>query len=115
MLQTIFHTRFYDASGNILDNRMITWRDTLGALKHEVVLLRSSAHHLHEAHVEAPEVGTHYISIADQAGCTVGDVAVDGAKTHKKGAQTVPVKVTKGMKSKGTFTVFVDVTCTSTK
>jgi hypothetical protein len=108
-------TRFYDASGNILDNRMITWRDTHGASNTKWSYFDPARIIMHEAHVEAPEVGTHYISIADQPGCTVGEVVVDGSKTRKKGPQTVPVKVTKGMKSKGPFTIFIDVTCTSTK
>jgi hypothetical protein len=41
----------------------------------------------------------------------VGDVYVAGTKQRKKGPQTVGVKVTKAMKSKGTFTIFVDVVC----
>ena len=69
---------------------------------------------MHEAHVEAPEIGTHFISVADQPGCKVGAVYVDGAKTRTTGPQTVAVKITKGMKSKGSFTVFIDVMCTST-
>jgi hypothetical protein len=92
---------------------MITWTDTLGAsnVKWSYLDLAHDIHH--EAHVEAPETGTHYISIFNQAGCTVGSVAVNGSKTNKKGPQTVAVKVTKAMQNKGTFTVFVDVNCTN--
>lgn len=108
-------TRFWDVYGNPLDNRKITWYDTLGAANTKWSYYDPAHVINHEAHVEAPEVGTHYIAIANQPGCTVGEVYVDGQKTRKKGAQTVAVKVTKGMKSKGTFTVFVDVTCISTK
>ncbi len=68
---------------------------------------------MHEAHVEAPEVGNHYISIADQDGCKVGTVFVDGRKTKTEGPQTVSVRVTNGMKKKGEFTIFIDVYCTS--
>lgn len=107
-------TRFWDTRGNALDSRAVTWRDTLGASNTKWSYFDPARAINHEAHVEAPEIGTHYISIADQPGCTVGDVYVDGATTRKKGPQTVPVKVTKGMKNKGTFTVFIDVTCTST-
>jgi hypothetical protein len=108
-------TRFYDAAGNLLDNRAITWFDTLGASNVKWSYLDAARVIMHEAHVESPEVGTHYISIANQPGCTVGEVTVDGTKSRKKGPQTVPVRITKGMKSKGTFTIFVDVTCTSTR
>jgi hypothetical protein len=108
-------TRFFDPSGAILDNRKITWHDTLGASNVKWSYFDPQRVILHEAHVEAPEIGTHYISIDNQPGCTVGDVAVDGAKTRQQGPQTVAVKVTRGMKNKGTFTVFVDVSCTSTQ
>jgi hypothetical protein len=107
-------TRFRSPSGGFLDNRKITWFDTLGGSNEKWSYYDPARVILHEAHVEAPEVGTHYISIANQVGCTVGDVYVDGNKTRQHGPQTVAVKVTKGMKSKGTFTVFVDVMCTST-
>ena len=38
---------------------------------------------------------------------------VAGTKLRKKGPQTVGVRVTKGMKNKGSFTIFVDVVCVS--
>jgi hypothetical protein len=41
----------------------------------------------------------------------VGDVYVAGVKQKKKGPQTVPIRVSKAMKNKGTFTIFVDVVC----
>lgn len=108
-------TRFWDAYGNILDHRAITWFDTHGASNTKWSYYDPARVIMHEAHVEAPEIGTHFIKIADQPGCTVGDVYVAGAKTRTKGPQTVPVRITKGMKSKGTFTVWVDVICTSTQ
>jgi hypothetical protein len=101
-------------NGNILDHRAITWFDTLGASNTKWSYFDPAHVIMHEAHIEAPEVGRHYISIANQPGCTVGDVYVDGVRTRTKGAQTVAVRVTKAMKSKGTFTVFIDVQCTST-
>lgn len=107
-------TRFWDSHNNILDNRAITWRDTFGASNTKWSYYDPARVIMHEAHVEAPEIGTHYISIANQPGCTVGDVYLAGTKTRKTGPQTVPVRITKGMKSKGTFTVFIDVICTST-
>jgi hypothetical protein len=107
-------TRFYDAAGNILDHRAITWFDTLGASNTKWSYYDPARFIMHEAHVEAPEIGRHFIAIANQPGCTVGNVYVDGVKTRTRGPQTVGVRVTKAMKSKGTFTVFVDVHCTST-
>ena len=108
-------TRFFDPAGNFLDGRRITWFDTHGASNTKWSYLDAYHKIFHEAHVEAPEVGTHYIQITNQAGCTVGDVYVDGVKTKKTGPQTLAVRITKAMKSKGTFTVFVDVRCTSTR
>jgi hypothetical protein len=92
---------------------VVTWYDTHGASNTKWSYYDPARVIMHEAHVEAPEIGTHYISIADQAGCKVGSVYVAGAKTKKTGTQTVPVRITKGMKSKGTFTIFIDVYCTS--
>ena len=107
-------TRFRNMSGNFLDGRKITWYDTLGAANTKWSYYDPARVIMHEAHVEAPEIGTHFISVADQPGCKVGAVYVDGAKTRTTGPQTVAVKITKGMKSKGSFTVFIDVMCTST-
>jgi hypothetical protein len=107
-------TRFYDGYGNILDNRAITWFDTLGASNVKWSYYDPQHVIMHEAHVEAPEIGTHYISIANQSGCTVGDVTVDGAKTRTKGPQTVAVRINKSMLNNGKNTIFVDVVCTST-
>ena len=76
-------------------------------------IFRSQHIVFHEAHVESPEIGTHSIVIDNQPGCTVGDVYVAGTKLRKKGPQTVGVRVTKGMKNKGSFTIFVDVVCVS--
>jgi hypothetical protein len=107
-------TRFWDRAGNILDGRMITWYDTLGASNRKWSYYAPNIVVMHEAHVEAPEIGVHYILIQNQSGCTVGDVYVDGARTRTAGPQTVPVRITKGMLNKGTFTIFIDVVCTST-
>lgn len=106
--------RFYDTFGNVLDQRKITWHDTLGASNTKWSYYDPARWILHEAHVEAPEIGTHYIKIENQPGCTVGKVFADNVKTKKEGPQTVPVRITKTMKMKGTFTVFVDVMCINT-
>ena len=52
----------------------------------------------HEAHVEAVEDGTHSITIANQPGCTVGAVYVDGNRQPKSGPQTVSIRVGQNMK-----------------
>ena len=106
-------TRFYGPDGHLLDNRSVTWFDTHGASNAKWSYYDPSRWIMHEAHVEAPEVGNHYISIADQDGCKVGTVFVDGRKTKTEGPQTVSVRVTNGMKKKGEFTIFIDVYCTS--
>lgn len=105
-------TRFWYGN-QILDHRMVTWHDTLGASNVKWSYYDPARVIMHEAHVEAPEIGTHYISIPDQPTCKVGSVYVAGAKTRTNGPQTVPVRITKGMLNKGTFTIFIDVYCTS--
>src|SRR5215831_13829145 len=77
-------TRFHsDASNALLDGRMITWTDTFGAhnVKWSYLNLAIDVHH--EAHVEAPEIGTHLITIDNQPGCTVDDVTVTNTQTGK--------------------------------
>jgi hypothetical protein len=66
---------------------------------------------MHEAHVEAPEIGTHFISVANQLGCTVGSVYVNGVLQKKQGAQTLAVRITQAMKNKSPFTYRIDVNC----
>jgi hypothetical protein len=105
-------TRFWYGN-QILDHRMVSWHDTLGASNVKWSYYDPARVIMHEAHVEAPEIGTHYISIPDQSTCKVGSVYVDGAKTRTNGPQTVAVRITKGMLNKGTFTVFIDVYCTA--
>jgi hypothetical protein len=108
-IDTRFHQWYY--GGALLDGLGIRWQDTHGASNNKYSYFEPEHLINHEAHVEAPEIGIHYISIANQSGCLVGDVYVAGVKQKKKGPQTVPVRVTKAMKNKGTFTIFVDVVC----
>jgi hypothetical protein len=108
-------TRFFDYAGTRLDGRGIRWIDTHGASNDKYSYYAPEIDVNHEAHVEAPEVGVHYIALADQPGCTVGEVYVDGVKQKKTGPQTVSVRITQALKKKGTFTIFVDVFCTSTE
>ena len=100
-------TRFWSASGQILDNRTVTWTDTNGATntKHSYWAPQLSVHH--EAHVEAVEPGTHYIDVANQAGCAVKAVYLSGNKVAN-GPATVAVSVKNTQKA---FTIFLDVDC----
>lgn len=101
-------TRFRDSSWNFLDGRGITWTDPLGGsnVKWSYEDLALDIHH--EAHVEAVEDGTHLITVANQAGCIVGSVYVDGVLQPKAGPQTIAIKVNSSWASD---TVFIDVAC----
>ena len=100
-------TRFFDPQGNFLDGRMITWTDTVGGsnIKWSYEDLAHDIHH--EAHVEDVENGTHYITIPNQAGCTVGDVFMAG-NYQGTGPQTVAVWVDPNWPGD---TIFIDVHC----
>jgi hypothetical protein len=103
-------TRFHAGSvwGDFIDGLAITWTDTLGASNRKWSYLDPSHYVFHEAHVENVEDGTHYITVDDQLGCKVGEIAVDGRILSKPGPQTVSVKVTPGFKGD---TLWVDVAC----
>ena len=111
-------TRFFDdVDGNghksadepWLLGRSIRWSDPLGASNTKWSHLAPELMVNNEAHVEAVEAGTHHITIADQPGCTVGDVWLDGQMLSQSGPQTVPVGISR---SKRELTVFIDVACT---
>jgi len=100
-------TRFYDhQTGAILDGRMVTWTDPLGASNAKWSYFRPSLQVFHEAHVEAIEAGKHNITIADQPGCKVAHVVYGGDTTD--GPTTVTVKINNENKDR---TVFIDVYC----
>jgi len=101
-------TRFFDSNGNILDGRMITWTDTLGASNNKWSYENLALDIHHEAHVEDVEDGTHYITIENQLGCAVGNVYVSGVLQRKVGPQTVAVVANDNWP---TDTVFIDVAC----
>jgi hypothetical protein len=109
-------TRFHgDVSNALLDGRMVTWTDTLGASNAKWSYLNLALAVNHEAHVEAPEIGTHLITISNQAGCSVDDITVTNTQTGKTystgvlGPQTVSVDISASLKSGAT--IFVDVWC----
>jgi len=102
-------TRFIDSNtGNFIDNLGITWVDTNGTSNKKWSYYNESLYVIHEAHVEAPENGTHYIIVADQPGCIVGQVYLNGNLLPNTGGQTVAVKVLPSYKN---ITLRVDVTC----
>jgi hypothetical protein len=103
-------TRFFPSGqyGNWIDGLAITHTDTLGASNVKWSYYAPSLQVFDEAHVEAVEVGTHYITVADQPGCRVGHVMLNGSTLPKTGPQTVPVNVHNNTK---TETLRVDVEC----
>jgi hypothetical protein len=101
-------TRFHDAAGNLLDGRGVTWTDTLSASNNKWSYLNVLLNVNHEAHVESVEDGTHSITIANQAGCTVGTVYKSGVLLTKTGPQTVKVNIPGDIVID---TVFIDVYC----
>jgi hypothetical protein len=103
-------TRFLDTNNNnaFIDGLMVTWIDTNGASNNKWSYYNQSLDVIHEAHVEAPENGPHYIVVADQPGCTVDNVYLNGNLLPNPGAQTVAVKVLQSYKN---ITLRVDVTC----
>ncbi len=110
-----FDVRFYDsATGNDLDGLMITWTDTHGASNTKWSYFDASINVNHEAHIEAPEIGTHTISIANQTGCTVdGLIQVYNTQTGKAsftstgGPQSISITLSPSMKSGSTIFLFV--------
>jgi hypothetical protein len=102
-------TRFQpDPSGPYIDGMGITWIDTLGASNNKWSYYNQALDVNHEAHVEAPEDGTHQIVIQNQTGCTVDDIYVAGQRLPNTGPQTVEVKV---LPSYTNITLRVDVYC----
>ncbi len=105
-------TRFHDTNNNgaLIDGLGITWIDTLGASNQKISYYNAALDVNHEAHVEAPEVGTHQIVIANQTGCIVDGNAiyVNGVQLPNPGPQTVSVQMKQGYKN---ITIFVDVNC----
>ncbi|WP_436494843.1 hypothetical protein [Actinokineospora sp. HUAS TT18] len=100
-------TRFYrPGNPNLIDGLSVTWTDTNGASNRKWSYFAPQLNVNHEAHVEAVEVGTHRISVADQPGCQV--LAIDYGKKHVNGAGSVDVKITSIGRS---ATIFIDVLC----
>lgn len=103
-------TRFWDehGGGDPMDGFSVTWIDTNGASNVKWSYWAPELMVFHEAHVEAVENGVHQIVLADQPGCEIHDVWVDGVSTGVQGPQTVSVAIRNHSKAK---TVFIDVDC----
>lgn len=105
-------TRFHDTNNNgaFIDGLGITWIDTLGNSNNKWSYYNVNLDVIHEAHVEAPENGTHQIVIQNQPGCTVdgNSVFLNGQLLPNTGPQTVIVKMSPSYKN---ITIFVDVNC----
>lgn len=82
-------------TGEKLDGLTVTWVDTLGASNKKFSYTNPELKIDHIAHVEAVEVGTHRIVVADQPGCKVMNVHcyTGGCNTNVYGATTVDVTV----------------------
>jgi len=101
-------TRFLDSTGNFIDGLGITWIDTNGASNNKDSYYNVNLDVIHEAHVEAPEDGTHQIVVFNQVGCTVSTVYLNGNALSNTGPQIVLVKVLPSYKN---ITLRVDVQC----
>ena len=101
-------TRFFDDDYNPLLGRSVTWTDTLEVQNTKWSYYEPELQINNEAHVEAPEVGTHLIRVDDQPGCTVHEVILDGV-LQGLGPTTVAVRVRRGADRNRTW--FIDVFC----
>ena len=110
-------TRFFaDTNGNNypdvgedwIDGLQIQWHDPIGGSNFKTSYLNAGLNVNHEAHIEAAEEGTHRISIANQPGCSVGWITVNGVRQPEPGPQDVFVQFPRTTKS---VTLFVDVQC----
>lgn len=103
-------TRFFPSGqpGDWINGLSIIHTDPLGGSNVKWSYYNPSVQVFHEAHVEDVEQGTHYITIYDQPGCTVGHVLVNGSALPKTGPQTVAIPVHGNEK---TETLRVDVEC----
>jgi len=101
-------TQFAGPDGQLIDGLGVIWTDPLGATNQKWSEYNPSVLAYHEAHVEAVEPGTHYITIYNQPGCTVTGVSLRGGNFSANGPATVPVKIPGGT---WPISVHIDVTC----
>ncbi len=100
-------TFFLDGStGEKLGGRGVTWIDTLGASNKKWSYLVAPWNVI-EAHVEGVEHGVHRIVIADQDGCTVGKVKINGEWLPEYGPRTLDVEIKPG-NTERTILIYVE-------
>jgi hypothetical protein len=95
-------------SEEFIDGLQVTWIDTHGASNTKWSYWAPDLNVFHEAHVEAPEVGTHSIVIDNQPGCLVGTIHADGEHLPVDGPQIVNTTISRRDKE---LTIFIDVAC----
>jgi hypothetical protein len=107
-------TRFWRPGVSVpIDGMAALWRDTVGAGNLKFSEYNPAVLAFHEAHVEAAEQGTHQITVADQAGCTISQVRSPNGTVLTPVGGVVKVSVFVKNHSSGNATYFVDVTCTN--
>jgi hypothetical protein len=92
-------TQFHNNQGQAIDGLAVTWLDTHGAANVKWSYNDPAIFVTHQAHVEAPEVGTHHIVISDQPGCTIDALNVNGSYHGTQGTQDVAVTIKPGSKN----------------
>jgi hypothetical protein len=115
-IQEIDARFFADANGNNyhdegetwVDGIQVLWSDTIGGSNTKSSYFNDALDVNHEAHIEAPEEGTHRISIWNQRDCNVGIIAVNGWRQPEPGPQDVQVVFPRTTRN---LTIFVDVQC----
>jgi hypothetical protein len=98
-------TRFVDPAGKPVLGPIITWTDTLGGSNQKVAYRDAALDVQNEAHVEAPEEGTHTIKITDGPGYKVTKIHTPDGKIIN-GAGSVQVKIPR---EKGDLSLFIYV------
>jgi len=86
-------------TGQAIDGLGVTWSDTHGASNKKWSYYDPAHFVNHQAHVEAPEVGTHHINVSDQNGCTIAAVSVNGSYHGTSGPQNLVVTIKPGSKN----------------
>jgi len=101
-----FDIRFWDSAGRKLDGLKVSWTDTLGAGNTKYSYYAPQILIDHYAHVEAPEAGTHQITVENQPGCQVVKFFSDTKELWGPGTIDVTVK-----HNDRVWTKYLDVYC----
>ncbi len=115
-------TEFFDNAGNPIDGLMVTWTDTLGAHNNKWSEYDPQLLAYNQAHVEDVEIGTHQITIANQAAtsttpaCNITEIDTQfpGQPTVQvlSGPGTVSVKIpNNAYNNKTDQSYFINVYC----